>query len=190
MDPESGDVSKEALLLVGRVGRAHGIRGQVVVNPETDFMEDRFKVGQILRVGPADRTRPYEIRGVRFYQGRPIVQFAGIETMNDAEALAGAELWLPEAVLAPLPEGTFYRHDLIGCDVQDTSGAALGRVTGVEGSLGRSYLVVDGHMMIPLVGGICVAVDIAGRRVTVDPPDGLVELNRGHGRTRKNTEQR
>ena len=186
LDPESS----EALLLVGRVARPHGIRGQVAVNPETDFMEDRFKVGRILRVGPAERTREYEIRDVRFHRGRPIVQFAGIDTMNDAEALAGAELWVPEAALAPLPESTFYRHDLIGCDVQDTLGAALGRVTGVEGSLDRSYLVVDGHTLIPLVGGICVSVDIAGRRVTVDPPEGLLDLNPGprtntdeHGRT-------
>ena len=158
------------------------------MNPETDFMQDRFKVGQLLLVGPPDRTREYEIREVRFHQGRPVVRLAGIDTMNDAEALAGAEVWLPEAQLAPLPEGTFYRHDLVGCDVRDTGGAMLGRVTGVEGTLDRSYLVVDGHMMIPLVGGICVAVDIAGRRVTIDPPDGLVDLNRpgprmdtGHG---------
>jgi 16S rRNA processing protein RimM len=179
---------KNDLLLVGRVGRAHGIRGQVIVHPETDFVEDRFRVGQILKVGPAERTREYEIVEVRIHQGRPIVRFAGIETMNDAETLAGAELWLSEAGLEPLPAGTFYRHDLVGCEVRDVRGTVLGRVTDVEGSLDRSHLVVDGHMMIPLVDGICVAVDIAGRRVTVDPPEGLVDLNRrpinaeGHGK--------
>jgi len=157
----------------------------VIVNPETDFMEDRFKVGQRLLVGPPDRTREHELVEVRFQQGRPVVRFAGIDTMNDAEALAGAEMWLPEAQLAPLPEGTFYRHDLVGCEVLDTGGARLGRVTGVEGTIDRSYLVVDGHMMIPLVGGICVAVDIEGRRVTVDPPEGLIDLNR----PRMNTEE-
>lgn len=150
----------------------------MIVNPETDFMEDRFKAGQLLLVGPPERTCEYEIVEVRFQQGRPVVRLAGIDTMNDAEALAGAEIWLPEAQLAPLPEGTFYRHDLVGCEVRDTGGAVLGRVTGVEGAIDRSYLVVDGHMMIPLVGGICVAVDIAGRRVTVDPPEGLIDLNR------------
>lgn len=183
MDPESSDLSNEALLLVGRIARTHGIRGQVAVNPETDFMEDRFRVGRILRVGPAERTREYEIREVRFHKGRPIVQFAGIDTMTDAEALAGAELWVPEAGLAPLPESTFYRHDLIGCEVHDTRGAGLGRVTGVEGSLDRSYLVVDEHLLVPLVGGICVSVDIAGRRVTIDPPEGLLDLNRPTART-------
>jgi 16S rRNA processing protein RimM len=162
---------------VGRVARAHGIRGQVIVNPETDFMEDRFREGQVLLVGPLDRAREYAIREVRFHQGRPIVGLTGVETMNDAEALAGSDVWLAESAVAPLPEGTYYRHDLVGCDAYDTKGARLGRVTGVEGSLDRSYLVVDEHMMIPLVGGIVVAVDIKGQRVTIDPPDGLVELN-------------
>jgi 16S rRNA processing protein RimM len=166
------------LLLVGRIARPHGIRGQVIVNPETDFMEDRFRTGQILKVGSPDRMHDYEILEVRFHQGRPIMRLAGIDTMDDAAALAGADLWLPEAGLAPLPEGTFYRHELIGCEVRDVSGTVLGRVSAVEGSLDRSYLVVDGHMMIPLVSGICVGVDLEDRRVTVDPPEGLIDLNR------------
>lgn len=166
------------LLLVGRVARAHGIRGQVIVNPETDFMEDRFRTGQVLLIGPAGRTREYEIRDVRFHQGRPIVGLAGVETMDDAEALAGSDVWLPESRIAPLPEGTFYRHDLVGCEVYDTKGAVLGRVTSVEGSLDRSYLVVDRYMMIPLVGHIVLAIDTAARRIVVDPPEGLIDLNR------------
>jgi 16S rRNA processing protein RimM len=159
------------------VARAHGVRGQVIVNPETDFMEDRFRAGQVLLIGPPDRAREYAIREVRFHQGRPIVGLTGVETMNDAEALAGSDLWLAESAVAPLPEGTYYRHDLVGCEAYDTKGARLGRVTGVEGSLDRSYLVVDGHMMIPLVGDIVVAVDITAQRVTIDPPEGLIDLN-------------
>ncbi len=171
----------EDFLLVGRIARPHGIRGQVIVNPETDFMEDRFRTGQILKVGSPDRARDYEILEVRFHQGRPIVRLAGVDTMDDAAALAGTDLWLPEAELAPLPDGTFYRHELIGCEVRDVAGTVLGRVTGVEGSLDRSYLVIEGHMMIPLVSGICVGVDIRARRVIVDPPEGLVDLNRPSG---------
>jgi len=184
VDPESREPAADGLLLVGRVARAHGIRGHVIINPETDFMEDRFRAGQVMLVGPADRARACEILESRIHQGRPIVRFAGIETMNDAERLAGASLWLRESDLEPLPAGTFYRHDLVGCDVVDTHGASVGRVTGVEGSLDRSYLVVDEHTLIPLVGDICVAVDIAARRVTVDPPEGLIELNRPPGQPR------
>ena len=184
MDSESREPVVDGLLLVGRVARAHGIRGHVIVNPETDFVEDRFRPGQVVLVGPADRTRAYEILESRIHQGRPIVRFAGIDTMSVAETLAGADLWLREQDLEPLPAGTFYRHDLVGCDVVDTQGTRIGRVTAVEGSLDRSRLVVDEHTLIPLVGGICVAVDIAARRVTIDPPEGLIDLNRPSGRPR------
>jgi 16S rRNA processing protein RimM len=171
-------MSTEELLLIGRIARPHGIRGQVIVNPDTDFMEDRFKVGQVFRVGPADRTVDREIAAIRFHQGRPLVAFAGIETMEEAEELAGAELWLPQSEVAPLPDGTFYRHDLVGCEVRDTAGALVGSVTAVEGTLERSYLVVDGDVMIPLVEHICLRVDMPARRVTVSPPEGLIELYR------------
>ena len=137
-------------------------------------MEERFRTGQVLLVGPVDRTAEYEVLESRFHQGRPIVRFAGIETMSEAEGLAGADLWLREEDLEPLPAGTFYRHDLVGCDVVDTHGTRVGRVTAVEGSIDRSYLVVDEHMLIPLVGDICVGIDIGARRVTVDPPEGLL----------------
>jgi 16S rRNA processing protein RimM len=183
VDPER-ELAGDGLLLVGRVARAHGIRGHVVVNPETDFMEERFRVGRVLLVGPPDRPRPYEIRESRFQQGRPIVRFEGIDTMTDAETLSGADLWVREEELGPLPAGTFYRHDLVGCDVVDTHGTRLGQVSAVEGSLDRSYLVVDEHMLIPLVAGICISVDLAARRVTVDPPEGLIDLNRRSGRSR------
>ena len=187
MDPESREPASGediGLLLVGRVARAHGIRGHVIINPETDFMEARFRTGQVMLVGPPDRASPYEILESRIHQRRPIVRFAGIDTMSDAETLAGADLWLRQRDLAPLPAGTFYRHDLVGCAVVDQLGTPVGTVTSVEGSLDRSYLVVDGHTLIPLVGGICVAVDIAARRVTIDPPEGLIELNRPSGRRR------
>ena len=174
------------LLLVGRVARPHGLRGHVIVNPESDFVEDRFKVGQILLVGPEDRAEACEIRDVKFHLGRPIVLLAGVETVDDAERLAGSEMWLPQSVIDPLPAGTFYRHDLIGCEVRDTHDAVVGRVTAVEGTLDRSHLVIDGSVMIPLVEHICVAIDVPARRVTVNPPEGLLEL---YGRTPGDKEQ-
>jgi 16S rRNA processing protein RimM len=171
-------MSTDELLLVGRVARPHGIRGQVIVNPETDFPEDRFRIGQVLLVGPADRPVEREINEVRFHQGRPILALAGVQTMDDAEVLAGADLWVPQAALDPLPPGTYYRHDLIGCEVRDTLDRTIGRVTAVEGTLDRSHLVIDGDVMLPLVDGICLQVDMAARRIVVDPPEGLIELYR------------
>jgi 16S rRNA processing protein RimM len=170
-------MADDDLLLIGRVARAHGNRGQVIVNPETDFPEARFRAGQVVLMGPETAPTPREITSVRFHQGRPIVGLAGVETMNDAEALAGAAMWMPAAALGPLPARTFYRHDLVGCDVFDRAGAAIGRVTGVEGTIDRSCLVVGDGVMIPMVEGICVDVDPAAGRIVVDPPEGLLDLN-------------
>ncbi len=168
-------------LLVGRIARAHGNRGQVIVNLDTDFPEARFAVGQVLHVGVGERLEPKRIESVRFHQGRPVIALEGVDSMNDAEALAGAELKIPAAELAPLPEGTFYHHDLVGCEVRDRSARVIGRVTGVEGTMERSRLVVEGpkgeDVLIPMVAEICVTIDPASRVIVIDPPEGLIDLN-------------
>jgi len=165
------------LLLVGTVARAHGNKGQVIVNPETDFPQERFAEGNLLVVEQAGTAVERTIRSVRFQQGRPIVALDGVETMDDAEALAGAALKMPAAAL---PRNTYYRHDLVGCEVKDTDGRAIGRVTDVQGPIERSLLVVGegrGEVMIPMVEGIVVDVDPTGRVIVVDLPDGLARVN-------------
>ena len=82
--------------------------------------------------------------------------------------------------LAALPEGTYYRHDLVGCEVQDTDGRLIGRVTAVEGPIEASRLVVEaphGEVLIPLVADICVEVAPAEKRIRIQAPEGLLELN-------------
>ena len=173
-------MTNDDLLLVGRVARAHGNRGQVIVNLETDFPDERFVVGQRLVVGVEGRGEPRQIREVRFHQGRPIIALDGIETMNDAEALAGAELWMRAEDMPPLPEGTYRHRELIGCEVRDRQDRVVGRVIGIEGPTERSQLVVEGakgEVLIPLAAGICVSVEPAAHRIVIDPPEGLIELN-------------
>ena len=167
------------LLLVGRVARAHGNKGQVIVNPETDFPGERFAAGNRLVVDHGGQQVERRIASVRFQQGRPIIALDGVETMNDAEALAGAELKMPVGELAPLPGGTYYRHDLVGCEVRTKDGQVVGTVTDVEGSLERSRLVVarkGGELLVPMVETICVEVDPAAKRIVIDPPEGLLDL--------------
>jgi 16S rRNA processing protein RimM len=167
--------------VVGRVARAHGNRGEVIVNPETDFVEDRFQVGAELlakRAGRIDRVR---VTAMRVHLGRPLIALDGVVTMNDAEAMAGVELRVPVAELEPLPGGMFYRHDLVGCRVETVLGAAVGEVKRVDGDSGACRLEVtgpEGDVLIPLAEAICVVIDIAARRIVVDPPEGLLELNR------------
>lgn len=167
------------LLLVGRIARAHGNKGEVIVNLETDFAEDRFKVGNVVVVEHGGASVERRIASARFQQGRPIVALEGVTTMSEAEALAGAEMKIAASSLPPLPANTFYRHDLVGCDVTDTEGRTIGRVTGVEGPLEQSRLVVAsdrGELLIPMVEGICVKVDPVAKTIVVDPPEGLLEL--------------
>jgi 16S rRNA processing protein RimM len=167
------------LLLVGRVARAHGNKGQVIVNPESDFAGDRFVEGAVLIVEQAGRQTERRIAAVRFHQGRPILALDGVETMNDAESLAGADLKMPASALPPLPARTFYRHDLVGCEVRTKDGQAIGTVSGVEGSLERSRLVVarkGGELLVPMVDAICISIDPAAKTIVIDPPEGLLEL--------------
>ena len=165
---------------MGRVARAHGNKGQVIVNSETDFPADRFAEGNVLVVEQAGQQTERRIRTVRFQQGRPILALDGVETMNDAEALAGAELKVPAEELGPLPERTYYRHDLVGCEVRTKDGAVVGKVTAVEGPLERSRLVIarrGGEVMIPMVDAFVIEVNLAAQRIVVDPPAGLIDLD-------------
>jgi 16S rRNA processing protein RimM len=177
-----GRDSESGRLLVGVVARTHGNKGGVIVNPETDFPAERFQPGAVLFVGPLHdpaQGEPKEILEARFHQGRPVIRLAGIESMADAEALAGLALRVDASAVAPLPDKTYYRHDLVGCEVVDVGGRVIGRVSAVEGTLDRSYLIVPrqgGEAMIPLVEGICVGVDLVARRVVIDPPEGLLDL--------------
>jgi 16S rRNA processing protein RimM len=150
----------------------------VIVNLETDFPEERFAAGREVLVG--ERLERRRMTSVRFHHGRPVIALDGIETMDGAEALAGVELKIPASDVAPLPENTFYRHDLVGCEVRDTEGTRIGHVVRVDGTLNRSLLAVEtprGETLIPLVAEICVSVDLAARVIVVKPPDGLIELN-------------
>ena len=166
---------------VGQIARAHGIRGQVIVNLHTDFPDERFQPGAELFVERNGTVQTLTLTSVRFQRDRPVVGIAGIETMNDAEALAGLELRVPVDRLARLPDGTFYRHDLIGCRVETPAGELVGTVEQVEGTLNGSRLVVAadrGQVLIPLVAQICTTIDPAGKRIVVDPPAGLLDVNR------------
>ena len=166
--------------LVGRVARPHGLRGQVIVNPETDFPDDRFRPGAELLLVLKGAVRPVRVSSLRFHRERPIVGFDGYSDATAAEGIAGAEIRVPIAALAPLPEGRIYRHDLVGCEVRTADGARVGIVQGVEGEIAASRLVVDGRageILIPLAAEICRQIDVHAKSITIDPPEGLLDVN-------------
>jgi 16S rRNA processing protein RimM len=168
------------MALVGRVARAHGLRGQVIVNPDTDFPEDRFRVGAELFVNRGGSVDSLTIASVRFHQGRPMIGIRAVDSIEAATALAGAELRVPREWLATLPQGTFYLHDLVGCVVETEDGRRIGPVREVEGEAGGNRLVVDGsdgEVLIPFAAEICTTIDPGAKRIVIAPPEGLLELN-------------
>ena len=169
-------------VLVGVVARTHGNRGEVIVNSQTDFPEQRFHDGAALVTRRKDGSlATLEVATMRMHQGRPVILFKGIGSMNDAELLAGLELRVEQddRDADRLDEGEFYHRDLIGCAVVTESGEAIGEVTAVEGDRSATRLVVRSRrneVLIPLADEICT-VDVAAKRITVRPPAGLLELN-------------
>lgn len=169
------------MVIVGRIARPHGIRGEVVVDPATDFPEDRFAEGATVFAERDGAPAPMTVAAFRMHAGRPIVRFEPSATMNDAEALRGLELRVPESELGELPENVWYHHQLLGSRVRTKDGTDVGTVTAISGPTERSILVIDGpkgQALVPLVAEFCT-VDVAGRTVEIDPPEGLLEVNLG-----------
>ena len=180
--PESRAPNPEwdRMVLVGRVARPHGLRGHVIVTPETDFVEDRFKTGATFWTRSERGQEVLTVNSARVQNGRPVIGLEGFGSIEDVERLAGLDLRIPEDSLLPLDPGAYYVHDLVGCAVETISGEPVGEVRRVEGGAGASVLSVEGprgEVLVPLAADICVEVDIAGRRIRVNPPEGLLELN-------------
>ena len=170
----------EDMALVGWIARPHGLLGDVIVKPETDFVEDRFVVGATLWTRSDRGEETLTIASARVQNGRPVVGFDGFSRIDDVERLSGLELRIPEDALQPLADHTYYQHQLVGCAVETTGGEQVGDVTRVDGGLAGSLLAVQGsrgEVLVPLTLAICVEIDIAAKRIRIEPPDGLLELN-------------
>ena len=168
------------MVLVGRVARPRGLKGLVVVNPETDFVAERYAVGATLWIGGEGACAPLEIDRARLGGRRPIIGFAGRISVEAVEDLAGRELRVPESALQPLGEGHYYRHQLAGCRVVTTGGHGIGTVMRVEDTGATLCLAVSGEhgeILVPFVESICLGVDVDGGQITIDPPEGLLDLN-------------
>jgi 16S rRNA processing protein RimM len=155
-------------LVVGRIGRAHGLRGELAVTFSSNRPE-RAAVGAVLYAG----DRELVISASRPHQGRVLVTFAGVDDRTAAEALLGREL-----TAAPLGDGVeldddeLWVHEVVGAEVQDRSGATVGRVIAVEANPAHDLLVLDGGTLVPMV----FVVEQRDGVVVVDPPEGLFDL--------------
>lgn len=179
---------KSAGVTVARVLRPHGRRGEVAAEILTDFPERLTRlVWAELWDGHSERRRA-KVRSCWLSPsrgGQAIFHFEGSDSISEAEQLVGLEVQIPLAERVPLPPGSYYVTDLIGCEIVEKNGAALGRVRDVEFTgekvAGTSLLVVDrpqGELLIPLAEEICVRIDVAAQQIEVVLPEGLRELNR------------
>ena len=164
---------------MGIVAKAHGLRGEVVVDPTTDT-PGRFDPGRVVAAGlPSGAARTLKVATSRPFQGRWLVRFEGIETRSDAETLHSAELTIRRDQVAPLPEGRFYRFDLVGLTAKTPQGTTLGRVEEVFATGSNDVLIVrgdHGEILIPLLDTVFRSVDLSSGTIELAPPPGLPGL--------------
>lgn len=179
--PEPDPPGQDDLVLVGIVARTHGLRGEVVVAPHTDFPDARFAPGAVLLAKRGTGLDALTVAAMRPHQGRLLVTFEGVTTIEAAERLGRPELWIRMADRDEAPDGQFYHDELIGCRVETVRGEAVGVVTRVDETGGVPLLVIGegaDERLVPLAEAICRVIDPAARRIVIDPPDGLLDVNR------------
>jgi 16S rRNA processing protein RimM len=168
--PEEGEWVAVALL-----GRTRGNRGELTAVDLSGRPGRLESLHEVWLFGDGSR---YEVETVWFHSGRPIFKFRGIDTIEEAQNLVGAEVRVPFSQRAPLEPGEYYHSDLVGCEIVDRStGERLGRVARFQEFGGAGLLETETGLMIPFARAICVEIDPEQRRIAVDLPEGLKELN-------------
>jgi len=166
-------------LVVARIGRAHGIKGQVSVEVRTDEPELRLAPGAVLTTDPAS-AGPLTVADGRVHSGRLLLSFVGVNDRNGAEALRGT-LLIAEVDPEQTPDDPeeFYDHQLIGLDVVLADGSRVGELTAVLHLPAQDLLEVkrpDGtEALVPFVREIVPEIDLERRRVVLTPPPGLLD---------------
>jgi len=164
----------EDYVVVGRIGPAHGLKGEVFVEPRTDEPERRFAAGETLR----SATGPLTVASSRTHSGKLVIRFAEIDGRNAAEAARGTEL---TCVVDPddLPDDPeeFYDHQLVGLRVETADGGAVGEVERVEHGAAQDLLVIrlpGREVLFPFVSVFVPEVDLAGGRIVIDDKPGIL----------------
>ena len=165
-------------VVVGRIGRPHGIRGEVTVESRTDEPDERFAPGAVLSVdGPVHELT---VDRTHWHSGRLLITFHGVDDRNAAEALRGLLLHVDrDDDDVPDDPDEYYDSTLVGCQVTLADGAQVGIVTEVVHLPAQDLLAVrtrdDRDVLVPFVRAMVPEVDPASRRIVIDPPPGLLE---------------
>ncbi len=165
-------------LIVGRVGKPHGVHGGVLVDIETDFPE-RMTAGIEVGLGPEEGPeRMVGVHSVRYHRGRWLIEWVGIRYRDEIDKWRGLYLFLPEQSLDQLPEGYFYEHHLIGLECRSPDGENLGTITGLDLDPGQIRAIIrrgTREFLVPWVPEIVCNVDVEAGVVVLDAPRGLLD---------------
>lgn len=173
---------QSSFIAIARIARTRGNHGEVLADLYTDF-PDRFDgLREVWLVsGQGTQRQRMTLEKTWEHKGRVVLKFQGVDSISAAEPYKGFWVEVPIGQAVPLPEGSYYDHDLIGCVVEDLQGNRIGLVNEVLHLAGNSHLVVrDGEreILIPAVADICVKISIGQKRIVVDPPEGLLDLDK------------
>jgi len=166
---------------VALLGRTRGNRGELTAFTLSSKPERYEQLSAVFLFGSGlpEQGERYEVESTWLHKGVLILKFRGVDTIGAAERLCGAEVRVPLVERVRLEPGEFFESDLLGCEVVDRStGESLGRVTAWEEGGSSGLLVIGEDLLIPFARSICVEIDPAVRRIAVDLPAGLKELNR------------
>ena len=168
-------------LTVGRIGKPQGIRGEVTVEVRTDAPDVRFAAGAVLFTEPAERG-PLTVESTRDQNGRLVIAFEGVPDRNAAEQLRNTMLLVDAADIAPSDDpDEFHDTQLMGLRAELVDGSALGEVADVLHLPHGDVLVIStlegAEVLVPFVKAMVPDVDVAGGRLVVDPPEGLLDVD-------------
>lgn len=165
----------EQALIIGRIVKPWGVKGEVVVEPESDWPE-RFSALREVLVG--DGLVNFVVERARWQRTRVLLKLVGIETRTDAESLVGQWLRIPALLAMPLGEGEYFIHDVLGAEVWTPTGDKLGIVAEIMTGPANDVWVVrgsKGEILLPAIRDVVREVNLNTRRITVVLPPGLVE---------------
>jgi len=164
---------RPCFLIIGRVRKPWGYRGQVKVEILTDFPQ-RFSPTQTVYVG--DEDRPFTVESVQLRKSVVVLKLKGCESQGDAEAMRGKYLWIPLEEAMPLEEGAYYLHEIVGLKVWTTQGEYLGEVKDILFTAGNDVYVVQGdggEILIPAISSVVKEVNRAEGKLVIEPMEGL-----------------
>lgn len=176
---EHPDQAAEDLIVIARIARPHGVRGEVIADLLTDFPERFAELEFVKALRPGGEVWTLRLERARLHHTRIILKFAGYETVERADELRKTRLMIERAQLISLPADSYYDFDLVDCAVVTVGGQPVGVVTGVQHYGSAPLLNVRGQErehLVPLVVDICTEIDTTRKRIVIDPPDGLLDL--------------